>query len=125
MRWATRVAVLAHWLSSYKARSSDFAVIKLHKPFSVIQDALLKVETTPPSGEEILGVIGFPGDKWVVNKDGTSEAGTKMYESWKVTAWDVKSGMPPHSIPTSGGIVPGFATLVAHLQHRIRYYGHL
>jgi hypothetical protein len=77
-----------------------------------MQDVLLRVETTPPSGEEILGVVGFPGDKWFVNKDGTSEAGTKMYESWKMTNWDVKSGMLGHSIPTTGGMDPQQALII-------------
>jgi hypothetical protein len=64
-------------------------------------------------GEEILGVVGFPCDKWAVKNDGTNEAGAKM------TGWNVKSGMLRHSIPTSGGMDSQQALIIVKIVLRL------
>jgi hypothetical protein len=72
-REGSRIGVLRPWLLSHRNRPWDFSLVKLDYAFDVAHEELLRVSATPQSGEEVLGVVGFPADK----RSGI------MYEAWK------------------------------------------
>jgi hypothetical protein len=114
VREAIRIAVPTAWLASYENRSADFSVVKLQTPFDGVQDALINIAATPPKGAEVLGIVGYPGDKLSRTGDGKPEAGGRIFEAWKEVNWDLAMAghLIPHTIPTAAGMDPQQALLI-------------
>ena len=103
LREAVRIGVLSPWLLSHNNRPWDFSVAKLETPFDVAKGEIFSVAATPHSGEEILGVVGYPSDR-----RSSGEPGGQMYEAWEHTSWDLKKwgNMVSHRVPTFAGMDP-------------------
>ena len=68
------------------------------------KEAILDVAPTPVDvGAEVLGVVGFPGDKKTISGEGA----TLMCEAWLFVQWNLLvGGMVSHDIPTFTGMDP-------------------
>ncbi|TGJ86738.1 hypothetical protein E0Z10_g2056 [Xylaria hypoxylon] len=78
-RFAKTIVTTAEWLTSKDNRHRDVAFIQLDRPF----EGNLRVfsyKSTPKVGDEMLGVVGYPADKSLIDKDGREEQGALMYE---------------------------------------------
>jgi V8-like Glu-specific endopeptidase len=107
-RMAKTVVTTAEWLTSKDNRHRDVSFIQLDRPF----EGNLRVFSyapTPKAGEEMIGVVGYPADKFIVDKDGREEKGAMMYEMFNDVSYnleDKKSNplqMLKYRISTFGG----------------------
>ena len=75
-RRAKRIVTTPGWLTSKKNRINNVSFIFLNEPFTQVK--LFTFDSTPMQGNEMLGVLGYPGDK--IEKVGeVEEKGAKMY----------------------------------------------
>jgi hypothetical protein len=69
---------------------------------------LFTYKNTPRFGTEMLGVVGYPGDRYITNEDGTQETGTEMYEDFQAVTYNLEERsntekMLKYHISTFGG----------------------
>ena len=83
-RRAKRALTTEGWLQSYSNRINDVAFVKLEKPFVGVEP--FSFDATPSRGEESLGVVGYPGDKF---DNETEEKGPFMYEEYANVKYDL------------------------------------
>lgn len=106
-RHAKRCVTSAEWLASKDNRHRDFAFIQVDKPFTG-NLRLFSYGKTPPNGCEMLGVVGYPGDRTIKDSYGRPERGAEMYVEFDKVNYhlttDTKSpGMLTYRISTYGG----------------------
>ncbi|KAH0536484.1 hypothetical protein FGG08_006637 [Glutinoglossum americanum] len=100
-RKGKRVVTTSEWLTARGDRAHDVAFIQLQKPFVGITP--IKFGDTPESGEPVLGVVGYPGDK---RDEETDESGAKMYQMFLKTPYNLQQSremMLEYEIDTFGG----------------------
>ncbi|KAL2046424.1 hypothetical protein N7G274_001871 [Stereocaulon virgatum] len=98
-RRAKRIMVTSGWLASKKNRINDVSFILLNKPFTQVKP--FTIDSTPIQGDEMLGVVGYPGDK--NDKIGGTEKGSKMYQQFPKVKYNSRlpkstcfnAGFPP------------------------------
>jgi V8-like Glu-specific endopeptidase len=82
-RLAKRAVTTAEWISSKSNRNRDFAFIQVDSPFTGNLN-LFSYKSTPNFAvSEMLGVVGYPGDKCIRNEDDIEEKGAEMYEDFQ------------------------------------------
>ncbi|KAI9688329.1 MAG: hypothetical protein M1820_010257 [Bogoriella megaspora] len=112
-RRGLKIVTTGGWLQSAANRPNDVAFIQLDAPF---KDAkYIRWTPTPLTGTEEIGVVGYPGDKTLGNKEG-GERGASMYEQFKQVKWNLdtsKEHMLDYNIDTFGG-QSGSPVLVRH-----------
>ena len=94
-----KVVTTIDFLEDEDNRQADVAFIQLDKPFKDVNP--ITFAPTPETGNEILGVVGYPGDKV---KD--MEPGAQMWAEFKKTSWnlsDDKLHMLKYRINTAKG----------------------
>lgn len=106
-RHAKRCVTSAEWLTSKDNRHRDFAFVQVDKPFTG-DLKLFSYGKTPPHGNELLGVVGYPGDRTIKDSFGRSERGAEMYQefdkvSYHLTTDNIAPGMLTYRISTYGG----------------------
>lgn len=106
-RHAKRCVTSAEWLASKDNRHRDFAFIQVDKPFTG-NLRLFSYGKTPPHGHEMLGVVGYPGDRTIKDSYGRDERGAQMYKEFDKVNYhlttDTKApGMLTYRISTYGG----------------------
>ncbi|KAI0910811.1 trypsin-like cysteine/serine peptidase domain-containing protein [Ustulina deusta] len=107
-RFAKTVVTTAEWLTSKDNRHRDVAFIQLDRPFTG-NLRVFSYKPTPKVGDEMLGVVGYPADKTLADKDGREEKGALMYEMFNDIQYnleDKKSNplqMLKYRISTFGG----------------------
>ena len=100
-RTVSRVTTTVGWLTSRDNRSNDLSFMQLESPFTGVTP--YKFSDTPMSGNEKLGVVGFPGDKI---SSLTGERGDRMYEEFKIISYGREKSeqhMLEYDISTYGG----------------------
>lgn len=94
------VVTTTQYISNYKQRNFNFALIQLDRPFNDVTP--IRWRSTPMRADGVkIGVVGYPGDK---NDDG--EAGAKMYEMFLPITFDLRKadlGMLEYGIDILGG----------------------
>lgn len=106
-RHAKRCVTSAEWLASKDNRHRDFAFIQVDKPFTG-NLRLFTYGKTPPHGFEMLGVVGYPGDRTIKDSFGRVERGAEMYKEFDKVNYDRTAktntlGMLTYRISTYGG----------------------
>lgn len=106
-RHAKRCVTSAEWLASKENRHRDFAFVQVDKPFTG-NLKLFSYGKTPPHGNELLGVVGYPGDRTIKDSYGRDERGAQMYQEFDKVNYhlttDTKApGMLTYRISTYGG----------------------
>jgi V8-like Glu-specific endopeptidase len=81
-RRGTQIVTTEGWVKSSHNRRNDVSFIKLNKPFTGVTP--FKYTATPGKNNDVIGVVGYPGDKSV-----DKEEAAQMYEDWKRTIWDL------------------------------------
>ena len=102
-RMGKRVATTLGWLQSNHNKANDVSFVQLDKPFTGVTP--FKYAETPKQGSEVLGVVGYPGDKknW-----STNEKGAYMFEMFQSTDFDLDTAengnkMLEYRVSTFGG----------------------
>ncbi|KAI3316812.1 trypsin-like serine protease [Xylariaceae sp. AK1471] len=107
-RLAKTVVTTAEWLTSKDNRHRDVAFIQLDRPF----EGNLRVfsyKPTPKAGDEMIGVVGYPADKSITDKEGREEKGALMYEMFNDIQYNLEDKknnslqMLKYRISTFGG----------------------
>ncbi|KAJ4424703.1 hypothetical protein N0V82_000631 [Gnomoniopsis sp. IMI 355080] len=104
-RLAKRCVTSAEWLEGKDNRHRDFAFIQVDRPFTG-NLRLFNYEPTPMAAEEMIGVVGYPGDRSITDSAGKEERGAMMYKEFAPTQYDRKTtklGMLSYRISTFGG----------------------
>ncbi|KAJ5662231.1 uncharacterized protein N7477_009847 [Penicillium maclennaniae] len=78
-RTARRIVTTGEWVDSGNNRHKDVAFVQLDRPFTG-NLRLFNYKATPIKGYEMIGVVGYPGDRTLSDKDGMDEQGAQMYE---------------------------------------------
>ncbi|KAI0444258.1 trypsin-like serine protease [Xylaria telfairii] len=81
-RYAKTIVTTAEWLTSKDNRHRDVAFIQVDRPFEGDLRPF-SYKSTPWVGDDMLGVVGYPADKTLTDKDGREEKGALMYEMFK------------------------------------------
>ncbi|KAI1083659.1 trypsin-like serine protease [Whalleya microplaca] len=106
-RKGERVVTTAEWLLGKENRHADVALIKVDEPFTG-KLRVFSYNDTPTSGDEQLGVVGYPGDKYINDSYGRQEKGAYMYEQYNDIQYNLRDygNHPPmlkYRISTFGG----------------------
>ncbi|KAI1749459.1 trypsin-like serine protease [Xylaria castorea] len=107
-RYANTIVTTAEWLTSKDNRHCDVAFIKVDRSFEG-NLRLFSYKPTPKFGDEMIGVVGYPADKAVVDKDGREEKGALMYEMFNDIQYNLEDKktntlqMLKYRISTFGG----------------------
>ncbi|KAK4207308.1 hypothetical protein QBC37DRAFT_456034 [Rhypophila decipiens] len=104
-RLAKTVVAPAEWLASRENRHRDVAFIKVDRPFEGNLRTLV-YKPTPQSGNDMLGVVGYPADKFLTSElDGREERGAIMYEQFSEVAYNLLApeNVLKYRISTFGG----------------------
>lgn len=102
------VVTNAQWVVDRNNRHADVAFVKLDKPFTG-NLRLFTYKSTPESGDDMIGVVGYPADKTLEDADGREEKGALMWEQFTSTTYVLDSaknkgrGMLKYRISTFGG----------------------
>ncbi|KAK0673566.1 hypothetical protein QBC41DRAFT_240965 [Cercophora samala] len=107
-RSAKVIVTNAQWVVDRNNRHADVAFIKLDNPFTG-NLRLFTYKNTPESGDDMIGVVGYPADKTLEDSDGREEKGALMWEQFTSTTYVLDSaknkgrGMLKYRISTFGG----------------------
>jgi V8-like Glu-specific endopeptidase len=100
-RFGKNVLTTNEWIADSENRRRDLAFIQVGQEFSGNLN-LFDFENTPPSGTGVdLGVVGYPGDRFL-----DTEYGAQMWEQFNTTSYDVGTQnrhMIEYRISTYGG----------------------
>lgn len=103
LRFAESVLTTSEWVEKSKQRERDVAFFKLATPFDIKDSNRFSFQSTEARGNELLGVVGYPGD--LIDAQ-SGERGALMYESFERVSWDLAIGirqMLYYNIDTYGG----------------------
>ncbi|KAJ0164753.1 Glutamyl endopeptidase [Colletotrichum tanaceti] len=90
-RFGERIVTTAEWIEAAGNRRHDVAFIKVNRPFTGNLRNIPFRETPLFARDATIGVVGYPGDKYLEGKDGQSgEKGAQMYEEFAPTEYDLK-----------------------------------
>ena len=98
-RHVKRIVTSKGWVETKGQKPFDVSFMQVDKPFDGVTP--IKYEQTPAKGNLTLGVVGYPGDKFV-----DSENGAEMYEMFLPTTYDLATQadiMLDYRIDTFGG----------------------
>ena len=98
-REGKRCITTDRWLMTRGSKPFDVGFIKFDPPFTNITP--VKFAETPITGNEKIGVVGYPADRIDDN-----EKGARMYDMYLDTAWELQQQpdtMLAYSIDTEGG----------------------
>ncbi|KAI0470369.1 trypsin-like serine protease [Xylaria cf. heliscus] len=107
-RYAKSIVTTAEWLTGKDNRHRDVAFIQVDRPFEG-NLRLFSYKPTPKGGDEMIGVVGYPADKTLVDKDGREEKGALMYEMFNDIQYNLEDKknnplqMLKYRISTFGG----------------------
>ena len=106
-RMAKNVVTTAEWVTARGNRHRDVAVIQVDRPFEG-DLRLFTYSNTPSQDNAMLGVVGYPGDKFIVDDEDREEKGAEMYEMFSSQIYDLKGPENPldmleYYISTFGG----------------------
>jgi V8-like Glu-specific endopeptidase len=105
-RFGKRVVTTTEWIESNNNRHRDISFIQVNAAFTG-KLRIIDFVKTPESDQQIIGVVGYPGDKYTKDETNDSEEiGAQMYEQFKLTDYDLKSndrGMLEYKVSTFGG----------------------
>ncbi|KAI0409509.1 trypsin-like serine protease [Xylaria palmicola] len=108
LRFAKTIVTTAEWITGKENRHRDVAFIRVERPF----EGNLRVfsyKPTPKVGDEMIGVVGYPADKVLVDQDGREEKGALMYEMFNDIQYNLEDKknnplqMLKYRISTFGG----------------------
>ena len=116
-RLAKNAVTTAEWLTSKDNRHRDVAFIQVDRPFEG-NLRLFSYLPTPKSGDEMIGVVGYPADKSLADSDGREEKGATMWEQFTDVQYNLedpknKPTMLKYRISTFGGKSPSHFSLPA------------
>ena len=97
----SRITTTIGWLTSRDNKANDLAFMQLDAPFSNVTP--YRFADTPGSGNEMLGIVGYPGDKV---SPLTGELGAQMWEEFKQINFNLDTAplnMLNYDISTFGG----------------------
>lgn len=101
-RYGTKVVLPQAYLAPQRIPYRDCAFIKLNKPFENVT-CFKFVPETPKMGKELLGIVGYPGDK--TSKGG--EQAAFAYQMFVQQNWNLEKDLPSkmllYQISTYGG----------------------
>ncbi|KZL65429.1 atp synthase f1 [Colletotrichum incanum] len=90
-RFGERIITTAKWIEAAGNRTHDIAFIKVNRPFSGNLRNIPFKETPVFAKGVNLGVVGYPGDKYLEGKNGESgEKGAQMYEEFAPTDYNIE-----------------------------------
>ena len=126
-RLAKNVVTTAEWLTSKDNRHRDVAFIQVDRPFEG-NLRLFSYLPTPKSGDEMLGVVGYPADKILIDTDGREEKGAVMYEQFTDVQYNLedpknKPTMLKYRISTFGGKYHLYSSFTINLTTSYITYG--
>ncbi|KAM7199747.1 Trypsin-like cysteine/serine peptidase domain containing protein [Naviculisporaceae sp. PSN 640] len=103
-RLAKTIVTPAEWVASRENRHRDMSIIRVDRPFTG-NLRLFQYKPTPPAGNIMLGVVGYPADKVIENSDGVTERGAIMYEQFNEVAYTLEApdNVLKYRISTFGG----------------------
>ncbi|KAI0456466.1 trypsin-like serine protease [Xylaria acuta] len=107
-RYAKTIVTTAEWLTGKDNRHRDVAFIQVDRPFEGNLRPF-SYKPTPKVGDEMIGVVGYPADKAMVDKDGREEKGALMYEMFNDIQYNLEDKknnslqMLKYRISTFGG----------------------
>ena len=106
-RFAEKVVTTAEWLESNENRRKDLAFVQVDRPYTGNLRNFIFADTQESDTQALLGVVGYPGDKYLVDEvGGDDEPGAQMYEEFAPTSYDLKTSrrnMLEYRISTFGG----------------------
>ncbi|WDK18418.1 ATP synthase F1 [Colletotrichum graminicola] len=89
-RFGERIITTAKWVEAPGNRAHDVAFIKVNRPFTGNLRNIPFKDTPLSSTGVTLGVVGYPGDKYLEGQNGQSvEKGAQMYEEFAPTSYDI------------------------------------
>ncbi|KDN68448.1 putative ATP synthase F1 [Colletotrichum sublineola] len=89
-RSGERIITTAKWVEAAGNRAHDVAFIKVNRPFTGSLRNIPFKDTPLSSIGTTLGVVGYPGDKYLEGQNGqSSEKGARMYEEFAPTSYDI------------------------------------
>ena len=100
-RSVKRIVTTEGWVKTKGQKSFDVGFMQVETPFTGITP--VRFEETPSQGDLVLGVVGYPGDKY--DKQ-TGQHGAQMYEMFLPTNFDLATQadtMLEYQIDTYGG----------------------
>lgn len=86
-RFTKRIVTTGECIDSRDNRHRDVAFVQPDRPFEG-NLRLFSYANTPMKGSEMVGVVGYPGDMHLVDRDGIDEAGAQMYELFQEIKYD-------------------------------------
>ncbi|KAK7447303.1 hypothetical protein CaCOL14_011701 [Colletotrichum acutatum] len=90
-RFGERIITTAEWIEAAGNRRHDVAFIKVNRPFTGNLRNIPFKETPLFAKNANIGVVGYPGDKYLEGQNGQSgEKGAQMYEEFAPTEYDLK-----------------------------------
>lgn len=119
-RRGLKIVATGGWLKAAGNRQNDVAFIQLDVPFKNVTP--IKFKSTPLTGNEEIGVVGYPGDKTFMNRGeemvlfylilafvilNNTRQGASMYEHFKQLKWNLdntEAHMLEYDIDTFGGM---------------------
>ena len=87
-RSGKKIVTTGGWLKSAENRVNDVSFIQLNKPFTGVTP--FQFDNTPIQGNEVLGVVGYPGDKRYNEAKG-GERGAQMWGEFIKVKWDLSA----------------------------------
>ncbi|KAH0428448.1 glutamyl endopeptidase [Colletotrichum camelliae] len=90
-RYGERIITTAEWIEAAGNRTHDLAFIKVNRPFTGNLRNIPFKETPLVGKGANLGVVGYPGDKYIEATNGQSgEKGAQMYEEFASTDYSIE-----------------------------------
>jgi V8-like Glu-specific endopeptidase len=106
-RHGVNVVTTSEWVEAASNRARDVAFVQLDRPFTGNLRNFNFVNTPLSGHKTLLGVVGYPGDKGLVDDETEDwESGAQMYEEYAKTDYDIGAHpryMVEYSISTFGG----------------------
>ncbi|KAF7555830.1 hypothetical protein G7Z17_g1919 [Cylindrodendrum hubeiense] len=106
-RYGLNVVSTAEWIETPDNRMRDVAFIQVDRPFTGNLRTFNYVETPTSGNNTLLGVVGYPGDKYFKDANGGSdEYGAQMYEEFGKTEYNLETNarhMIGYQVSTYGG----------------------
>ncbi|CAD6585747.1 MAG: hypothetical protein ASARMPREDX12_002107 [Alectoria sarmentosa] len=100
-RHVKRIVTTEGWVKTRGQKTCDVSFMQVDTPFTGVTP--VRFEETPPRGNLLLGVVGYPGD---MSDKETGEKGARMYEMFLPTEFDLSTQadtMLEYQIDTYGG----------------------
>lgn len=105
-RFGERIITTAEWIEAAGNRTHDVAFIKVNRPFTGNLRNIAFKDTPSVAKSVLLGVVGYPGDKYLKTTSGTDEKGAQMYEEFAPTDFNIEKSeryMVEYQISTFAG----------------------